>query len=63
MAYCEICDEVICECNKVIIDCVGVDNKLHRCEPHKNTTKCGIKVKSKKDVKRGELHGCYECTY
>ncbi|RLC69241.1 MAG: hypothetical protein DRH97_00080 [Chloroflexi bacterium] len=63
MAYCEICNEGICECDKVIIDCVGVDDRRHRCEPHKDTAKCGMKVKRKKNIDKINLAGCWECTY
>lgn len=63
MAYCEICNEVICECGKVAIDCIGIDGKLHRCEPHESETKCGVEVKRKKNIDRTKLCGCWECTY
>lgn len=47
-----------------LISCIGVDNKKHVCEPYKETTKCGVKVKRKKELKNDhKLLGCYECTY
>lgn len=49
---------------KIYIDCVGVDNKLHICEPHLNITKCGVVVRNKKLSKSDkEKYNCYECTY
>jgi hypothetical protein len=48
----------------VMLRCVGVDNKQHTCEPHKDTCYCGVKVKRKKLLKNdGLLFSCYECTY
>lgn len=50
---------------KVYIPCLGVDGKWHICEPHSNTCKCGVKVKTKKvgHMDRSEHYSCYECTY
>ena len=50
---------------KVYIPCLGVDGKWHLCEPHSNTCKCGVKVKSKKDDKElfNNHYACYKCTY
>lgn len=48
----------------VSIDCAGVDNKQHMCEPHKSTCLCGVAVKRKKLLKNDRLlFSCYECTY
>lgn len=50
----------------IYIDCIGVDNKRHICEPHSDYCFCGIKVKTKKDsdVRNSKiLYSCYECTY
>lgn len=49
----------------VFILCVGVDRKIHICEPHKDETKCGVKV-LKKNISSHEhvtLYSCWECTY
>lgn len=47
-----------------VIECIGADGKLHCCEPHKDVTLCGMKVKSKNigrdDWKR---FWCCECDY
>ena len=46
------------------VDCIGVDNKQHVCEPHKDECKCGVKVKRKKLIRDDwRLFSCYECTY
>lgn len=48
----------------LFVDCVGVDNRQHVCEPHKEKTKCGIKIKRKKLLRDDwMLFNCYECTY
>ncbi len=48
----------------VSVRCVGVDNKQHECEPHRDTCICGVKVKRKKLLKYDyRLFSCYECTY
>lgn len=49
----------------VHINCIGVDEKIHVCEPHSDICKCGVKVRTKKlslyeNVSR---FSCYECTY
>lgn len=51
--------------NKIIyINCVGIDGKLHMCDPTKNVCKCGIKVLKKKlDKNDYARFSCYECTY
>lgn len=49
---------------KIYVDCIGIDRKKHVCEPHKDVTKCGVEVKSKKVLASdGRLFSCYECTY
>lgn len=47
------------------VECIGVDDLIHVCEPHKDVCKCGIKVKRKKLLKNDFvlLYSCYECTY
>jgi hypothetical protein len=48
----------------IYITCIGIDEKIHKCEPHLNICKCGIVVKSKKLSKNDyERCSCYECTY
>jgi hypothetical protein len=46
------------------IPCIGIDNNLHYCSPHKDACLCGVKVKNKKigrdDWKR---YWCGECDY
>lgn len=50
--------------DKIYIDCIGVDRKIHVCEPHKNTCKCGVKVLDKKVLNVDKYrYSCYECTY
>jgi len=57
-------DKIVEENNKTYISCIGVDNKIHVCEPHENVTKCGVKIKTKKTEKNDCLrYSCYECTY
>lgn len=52
------------ESTEVLIDCVGVDNKLHVCYVHSNICKCSIKVKTKKIGKTDyQKYSCYECTF
>jgi len=48
----------------IFIHCIGVDGKLHVCEPHKAICKCGVKVATKK-LKRDDYNrfSCYKCTY
>ena len=50
-------------CDKIYVDCIGVDNKLHVCQPHLDTCKCGMKVKRKKLVLKDwdKYCSCYEC--
>ena len=47
------------------INCIGIDNKIHVCEPDKDVCKCGVKVKRKKILKNDyQLYfWCYECSY
>ena len=48
-----------------MIYCIGEDRNIHRCEVHKDTAKCGVKVWKKK-LKNFDytIHdSCYECTY
>lgn len=49
------------------IDCIGIDNKLHICEPHSDVCKCGVKVKvNGKKVHKTDFdkyYSCYGCTY
>lgn len=47
------------------IECIGMDRKMHVCEPHELFTKCGVGVLKKKvaDQERIKLFSCYECTY
>ena len=47
------------------INCIGIDNKIHVCEPDKDVCKCGVKVKRKKILKNDYLlyFWCYECGY
>ena len=48
----------------VSVRCIGVDNRQHECEPHKDTCLCGVKVKRKKPLRDDyKLFSCYECTY
>ena len=54
-----------CENLKVTyIRCVGVDGKIHECDPSKDVCRCGIKVLKKRldrdDYKRFDY---YKCTY
>ena len=48
---------------KEYYQCIGIDNKIHECEPHEDKTYCGIKIKSKKlrikDIT--DRYYCYEC--
>jgi hypothetical protein len=48
---------------KIFIRCVGIDDKIHVCEPSQSKTKCGIKVKNKKMNEDKFRYSCYECTY
>jgi len=65
----EIDPEKPCYCGRpmlgqVFIDCIGADNKKHVCEPHKDESKCGVKIKRKKlQPDDWKLLSCYECTY
>lgn len=48
----------------IFVRCIGIDDKIHECEPDKNICRCGIKVKSKKLQTFDYLRSsCYECTY
>jgi len=48
-----------------VINCVGVDDKLHVCLPWDDKTFCGEKIKNKKVKPEDFLlrFSCYECTY
>lgn len=47
-----------------MIECVGVDDKLHVCLPESKVCKCGVSVKRKKLLKNDyKLFSCYTCTY
>jgi len=47
------------------VSCLGMDMKLHICEPHSDKAICGEAVRKKnltlKD--RENRFSCYECTY
>lgn len=47
------------------IDCIGIDRKLHVCEPHETKTKCGIPILKKNPTwqDRAEIYSCGPCTY
>ena len=49
---------------EIFIYCLGVDDKIHVCQPHLDVCACGMKVKRKKldDPDQGRF-SCYECTY
>lgn len=54
--------------NLITVECVGIDNNIHICEPHLSVAICGCKVKSKKQstIEKAKIDGvfsCYECTY
>jgi len=51
--------------DKVLIHCIGVDKKIHYCEPHSDKTICGVKVSRKKILSHDyELfYWCCECDY
>jgi hypothetical protein len=51
--------------NIIYITCIGIDEKLHECEPHKNTCKCGVVVKNKKISLYDyfKRYSCYECKF
>jgi hypothetical protein len=55
----------VIESEKFYIPCVGVDEKIHVCEAHKTTTKCGVKVISKEVTPKDRTNyfSCYECTF
>lgn len=42
------------------VECIGVDDLIHICEPHKDKTICGIKVKRKKML-RDDFVVRYSC--
>ena len=53
-----------CRMDKIYIECIGIDERLHVCEPNLDVCKCGIAVKSKKLNRDDYLrYSCYECTY
>jgi len=47
------------------IDCIGVDRKIHVCEPHASKTLCGINILKKNPSTKAieGLYSCYECNY
>jgi len=46
------------------VNCIGTDGKIHVCEPQKQVTKCGMKIKSKNLGKTDyDRLSCYSCTY
>jgi hypothetical protein len=49
----------------ITIACIGIDNLIHECEPHKDTAICGCPVVKKKVGKYDytNRHSCYPCTY
>jgi len=52
------------ESEKIFIDVIGVDNLKHIAEPHKDVTKCGIKILRKKLLPQDyKKFSCYECTF
>ena len=48
--------------SKTYIPCLGIDRKIHICEPGSKITKCGITVINTK-VNNSQYFSCYECTY
>jgi len=65
VSYSNHFNETLIEMEKdKFIRCIGVDGKLHVCEPHKDTCKCGVKVAIKKSEQNNQQrYSCYECTY
>jgi hypothetical protein len=51
--------------DKVLIHCIGVDKKIHYCEPHSDKTICGVKVSRKKILSHDYeiFYWCCECDY
>ena len=49
----------------IVIDCIGIDYKIHVCQPHLNVCECGVKVKRKKITLQDwdKYFSCYECSY
>lgn len=47
------------------IPCIGIDGRLHECEPHKDTATCGCVVVEKKvgAYDYANRRSCYPCTY
>ncbi len=50
------------------IQCVGIDGKIHYCQPNLNVTICNIQVKRKKLLKNDLISShnkgyCPECDY
>jgi hypothetical protein len=60
----KISNEKFSENEEIFINCIGVDNKKHVCEPHLEITKCGVKIK-RKTLNRTDVNkfSCYPCTY
>lgn len=50
---------------RILIQCIGVDRKIHVCEPHKDKTDCGVKVLRKEVYEQdyNKMFSCWQCTY
>ena len=48
-----------------LVECLGMDMKLHTCDPASKTTVCGEPVRRKKltMLDFSKFPSCYECTY
>ena len=51
--------------DRVLIHCIGIDKKIHYCEPHSNKTICGVQVLRKKILSHDYeiFYSCCECDY
>ena len=50
--------------NMNVIDCIGVDNKKHKCVSWENQALCGTHIKHKMLKRNDNLrYSCYECCY
>ena len=49
--------------NTILIRCIGIDNRIHFCEPYLDKTICGIKVRRKKILSHDyeRFYWCFEC--
>ena len=46
----------------ITVGCIGVDNRQHGFEPHKDKTICGVAIKRKKVLRDDyKLFSCFEC--